>query len=102
MGQGLEGRESQGLKHITAWTKSAAEKFWMRLRSSACMRLHLRAFAYVRIHLHACICAQKIKCLDASRRKKSLRPDTSFVQGLLGCTIPYESQTLAHEYYLFM
>ena len=66
-------------KHITAWIKNAAEKFRMRLRSSASVRLRLR--------LRACICAQKIKRLDTSRRKKSLHPDASIVQGLSGCTI---------------
>ena len=48
-------------KHIIGWTKNAAETFCMRL--------------------------QKIKRPDASRHKKCLRPDTSFVQGLSGCTI---------------
>ena len=38
-------------KHITAWTKNVAEKFSMRLHSSAC------------------VCALKIKCPDASRCK---------------------------------
>ena len=56
--------------HITAWTKSAAEKFWMRLHSSACVRLRLCAFVYVRVHLHMCVCAQTR--LDA---KNLLCPD---------------------------
>ena len=39
-------------KHITAWTKNAAEKFCMRLHSSACMRLRLHSSACVRLCLH--------------------------------------------------
>ena len=84
-------------KHITAWTKNAAEKFCMCLRSFACMRLrlrasmcvcvHLRPSASVCVHQRECVCTQKIKRPDASRHKKILCPDVSFVQGLSGCTI---------------
>ena len=49
----------------------------------------LHASTFVR--MCACICAQKIKRPDVSRRNRSLRPDTSFVQGLLGCTISSRS-----------
>ena len=57
----------------------------MRLHSSA--SVHLRLSVCVHVHLRACVSAQKIKRPDASRRKKFLRPDASFVQGLSGCTI---------------
>ena len=77
----------------------------MQLKNFACVCVHLRACVCVcvrprpsasfRVHPHAsacvclrvCVCAQKIKCPDASRRKKFLRPDASFVQGISGCTI---------------
>ena len=62
----------------------------MQLKNFACVCVRPRAF--VRMRLHACVCAQKIKCPDASRRKKFLRSDVSFVQGLLGCTIILTSQ----------
>ena len=95
----IGGERDSRPKHITAWTKNAAEKFCMRLRMSACVHLRLCASASVCVcvHLHpsacicvclrVCVCAQKIKCPDASRRKKFLRPDASFVQGLSGCTL---------------
>ena len=83
----IGGERDSRPKHITAWTKNAAEKICMRLRSSACVRLRLHASASVCVCPRACVCAQKIKRPDASRRKKFLRPDASFVQGLSGCTI---------------
>ena len=46
--------------HITAWTWDVAEEFCMRLHSSACVCVCLRA----------CVCAQKIKRPDVSRRKR--------------------------------
>ena len=51
--------------------------------------MYLKNFVCVCIcpRVCACICAQKIKCPDASRHKRSLRPDASFVQGPSGCTI---------------
>ena len=75
----IGGERDSRAKHITARTKNAAEKFCMRLCSSACMGLRLRA--------SVCVCAQKIKRPDVSRCKKFLRPDVSFVQGLSRCTI---------------
>ena len=68
-------------KHITAWTKNVAEKFCMCLHLSVCVRLCQC------VSTSACVCAQKIKRLDASRWKKFLQPDQSFVQRLSGCTI---------------
>ena len=61
----------------------------MQLKSFACVciRLHACVCVCTRLHVCVCVCTQKIKCPDASRRKKSLRLDTSFVQGLSGCTI---------------
>ena len=79
MGQGLAGgRDSRPKHNITAWTKKSAEI------------LHVPAFVRVCASVSACICAQKIKHLDTSRRKKFLRSDASFVQGLSGCTILQE------------
>ena len=75
-GTSIGGERGSRPKHIADWTKNAAEKICIRLRSSVCMRLRQRA--------SACVCAQKIKRPDA---KKLLRPDASFVQGLSGCTI---------------
>ena len=49
------------------------------------------------MRLRACICTQKIKHPDASRCKRFLHPDTSFVQGLLGCTIAFTVITLAKQ-----
>ena len=52
-----------------------------------CVHVRLGAFTCIRMCLCVCVCAQKIKHLDTSRHKKSLRPDASFVQGLSRCTI---------------
>ena len=52
-GTRIGGERDSRPKHITAWTKNAAEKFRMRLRSSASVRLRLR----LRLRLRACICA---------------------------------------------
>ena len=55
-------------KHITRmW--NAAEEFCMHLHLSAYLHLCLRACICVHVRLHVCICAQKIKRPDASRRK---------------------------------
>ena len=51
--------QGEGLrpKHITAWTKNAAENFCMRLRSSACIRIrpHPSASACVCVRVSACV-----------------------------------------------
>ena len=72
-GTRIGGERNSRPKHTTTWTWNAAEEFCLHLRSSTCMRLRLRASTRVCIRLRACICTQKIKCLDASRRKRSLR-----------------------------
>ena len=59
----------------------------MQLKNFASVYVRLRACICVRSFVSACVCAQKIKRLDTSRRKKPLCPDVSFVQGLSGCTI---------------
>ena len=62
--------------------------------------MQLTNFACVRVRLRACVCAQKIKCPDTSRRKKFLRPDASFVLGLSGCTYierPYQLESKRHD-----
>ena len=74
-------------KHITAWTKNAAEKFCICLRSSACVHLRLCASVCVCVCPCVCVCGQKSKHPDVSGQKKSLHPDASFVQGLSGYTI---------------
>ena len=53
------------------------------LHASVFVRVRASASACVRVHLRACVYTQKIKRPDASRRKRSLRPDMSFVQDVL-------------------
>ena len=72
MGQGLVGRETQGLNILQLG-----------------YGLQWKTFACICIRLCACVCLHTENlnvwmCLDA---KGSLCPDTSFGQGLSGCTI---------------
>ena len=48
------------------------------------MHVSASVSACVCVHLSVSVCTQKIKHPDASRRKKFLCPDASFVQGLSG------------------
>ena len=57
----------------------------MRLHSSASVRLCLRLCASMCVWV--CVSAHRKWNVRTSRRKKSLRPGVSFVQGLSGCTI---------------
>ena len=70
-------RDSSG-KYITGWTKKSAANIGMRLHSSMCVCLRLRASASAH---------RKLNVWTRLDTKKFLRPDVSFVQGLSGCTI---------------
>ena len=79
-GTRIGGERDSRAKHITAWTKNAAEKFCKRLHLSACVRLRLCGSACVSAH-------RKLNARTRLDAKKSLHPEESFVQGLSRCTI---------------
>ena len=79
MGQGLVGRETQGLNIQQLGQRMQLKNFACAcVRPCACVCVCIRPRVSVSVHVHlrasTCVCAQKIK-----------RPDVSFVQGL--CTI---------------
>ena len=87
-GTRIGGERDSRPKHITAWTKNAVEKFCMRLRSFACVRLccmRPHASASIRVFPHAS--AHRKLNVQTRLDTKNCCVQTRLVQGLSGCTI---------------